>query len=82
MSFNIGPYLKTVEALLGAAVTVGGLVLAIDANLPAPAVAAVASALGVLTTLKVWLVKNDAVVTEAVDAAVELGEGVASAGKR
>lgn len=82
MVTKLGQYMKAVEAFIGVLLMVGSFVLATSAHLPVGVVAGITSVLGVLTTLKVWLTKNETVVVEAVEAAVELGHGVASAGKR
>jgi hypothetical protein len=73
--------MKAVEAFIGAVLMVGTVVLSQSAHLPTPVVTGAVAVIGVLTTVKVWLTRNEPLIEEAVEAAVELGQGVASAGK-
>lgn len=81
MITKLGQYMKAVEAFIGAVLMVGTVVLSQSAHLPAPVVTGAVSVIGFLTVVKVWLTKNEPLIEEAVEAVVELGQGVASAGK-
>lgn len=78
---KIGQYMKTVEAVIGMVLMMGTVFLTQSAHLSPGVVTGIGSAIGVLTAVKVWLTKNEPLVEEAAEAAVELGQGVASAGK-
>lgn len=81
MTAKLGQYMKTIETVIGVLLMVGATFLTESAHLPASVTAAVTAGVGVLTAVKVWLVKNEPLIEEASDAVVELGKGVASAGK-
>jgi len=78
---KIGQYMKAVEAFIGVLLMVGATALSESAHLPASVTTGVTAALGVLTFVKVWLAKNEPLIESATEAVVELGQGVASAGK-
>lgn len=73
---RIGPYLKAVEALIGAILIVGSMTLGMATHLPAGLVTVIGAVLGVLTTVKVWLAKNEPLIRDAADAVDDLVDGV------
>lgn len=81
MVAKIGQYMKLVESILGALLMIGSVFLTESAHMSPGVVTGVTAALGVLTAIKVWLVKNETLVEDAAESVIELGKGVASAGK-
>lgn len=76
MSERIGPYLKTLESVIGVVLIVGGMSMGMAGHLPPWLVTTIGSVLGVLTAVKVWLIRNESLIKDAADAVEDLVEGV------
>ena len=69
---NIKPYMKTVAAVIGGLITVLTFIAGMQGVLPDTVTSAVVAALGVLTPLSVWWVKNESLIVESVEAVEDL----------
>lgn len=65
MNGIISRNMKAVQAFIGGLITVTSLLLVITDHLPTPIAAGVGAVAAVLTTVQVWLAKNEPLIEEA-----------------